>query len=478
MANAPSLPPGMGLSPRKERERRLAVLAAVVLGALSVGAVLAVIPEQLVPYAIGLSVLSALVLGTLARPMLLLYAVIASSALTSVLRNDDAVELGATSLSISGLRWVFLAVGAGFILALNLRQVWIPRVYRMFLPFLLWAGVRWLMAGAPGAGMKDLLFYALPPLIGLYAYNVGLSSPQFFRERVQKIFYLTAAIPAAAYAILIPLGLVEMTITGPRGFISPRPVALYLLIVVALCLGQWRAWPVSQPPRGALVALALSLGTIVVTLSRMATATAALLVVVAWTRGRMGPRTIIGLGLATILAVTVVLNVGALRERFFHGRVSSVEDAYSRLNMAGRDQFWAVTWEGAMRSPIIGHGPGTARIVVAQESRMRGATEYHPHNEYLQVLHDFGSVGLVLILVGWLPLLQAHRRAVWRRLHEGDLEGARWALGGFLAVLAVLVTAITDNTWHYSHVVAPVFVISAAGLLEPDRRSQRRPTGG
>lgn len=467
MSAAPMIPPSVAMSARKERERRMAVMIAMVLGALVVGALLAVLPEQLVPYAVGLSVLSALVLGTLARPMLLLYAVIASSAVASALRNEDAVDLGATSMSISGLRWVFIAVGALFLLSVNLRRLSVPVVYRWFLPFLVWAGLRWVLAGGPTPGLKDLLFYALPPLIGVYAYNFGQGFPRLFRERILNAFFWTAAIPALGYAVMIPMGWVEMTMTGPRGFISPRPIALYLLIVVSLCLGQWRAWPSARLPRGTMVALAVALATILFTLSRMATLTAALLVVIAWSRGQVGGRTIIGLTLATVISVVAVLNVGALRDRFFHGRVSSIEDAYNRLNMAGRDQFWAITWEDTMRSPVIGLGPGTARLIVAQESRLRGATEYHPHNEYLQVLHDFGFVGLILLLLGWIPLLVSHRRMIAVHLRQGDLEGARWALGSFLCVVAVLVTAITDNTLHYSHVVAPAFIISAAALLKP-----------
>ena len=95
--------------------------------------------------------------------------------------------------------------------------------------------------------------------------------------KIEKLVSYSVFIPLILYVILIPTDLVELTENGPKGWISGRALATYLLIVLSLSLAQWRyATTKGDKNRGIFVSM-LALGIIGFTLSRMAIATALLL---------------------------------------------------------------------------------------------------------------------------------------------------------------------------------------------------------
>lgn len=86
---------------------------------------------------------------------------------------------------------------------------------------------------------------------------------------------------------------------------------------------------------------------------------------------------------------------------------------------------------------------------------------HHPHNEYIRIFFDFGIVGLGLFLLGSLALFIAlvvvHRRT-----------RAEITLAAPLMVLAVALTAVTDNPIVFAYVMVPVAVI-ISGAFAMDR---------
>jgi O-antigen ligase len=122
---------------------------------------------------------------------------------------------------------------------------------------------------------------------------------------------------------------------------------------------------------------------------------------------------------------------------------------------------WPATFNHALENPIFGWGLGSARLLVAGVLPRKEAEQYHPHNEYLQVFHDMGVVGVILLLLAWILLLTQHWRG-WKAAHlAANYLQAKWHMASTLSIGMVLITSVTDNTLHYTFVVGPVFMLVA-----------------
>lgn len=73
-----------------------------------------------------------------------------------------------------------------------------------------------------------------------------------------------------------------------------------------------------------------------------------------------------------------------------------------------RPQTWADTLVMIDEEPLWGHGPGAYRYTYPEfRERFKGEriVTGHPHNEYLELVADYGWVGFVLFALGWLSSL-------------------------------------------------------------------------
>jgi len=247
----------------------------ILLIAVSVAIAIVVFPPNLVPYALAVFVGLAIGISVLLRPLWLLYLVVATAALAGFLRNFDRMEVGDTSFSISGLRWAFFAAMILFILGRYLKDISIPRYYIPFLVFAAWAAIRWGAAGASMLGMKDVILYVLPPLIGLFTICVLTRIDPGGTQKLENIIMFSIFFLMGTYIVLLSTGLLELTEHGPKGILNsrimnPRPVATYSLVVVSLALAKW-SYPNSRKEMqfGRIVSF-VGLGLIAFTLSRMA----------------------------------------------------------------------------------------------------------------------------------------------------------------------------------------------------------------
>jgi hypothetical protein len=203
---------------------KLSVLGGVIalVGIILAGsALLLAVPEELIIYLVSSALLLLISFFSVRNPNFFLNFIILTSA-TAGIGGVISVEVGGTSLSISGLLWMFVALMAFLILTL-IR----PRLPRKLVPlifFVLWVVICWAISGPNMNGLKDILFYSMPPLLGTVSYTLASRATGIRAvERMEKAILYSAFVPLTLYVITISLGAVGLTHVGPGGFVHPRP---------------------------------------------------------------------------------------------------------------------------------------------------------------------------------------------------------------------------------------------------------------
>lgn len=436
----------------------------VLLASTAAAAVVAFLPLTLAAAVAVLCGLLVVAFWSFLRPLLLAHLVIWSAAFGGLWRHLDEIGVGGATITLSGVRWLGIAAGAAALLALRPRTASVPLYFLPLYAFFAWMLLRWLAAGANPGGASDLLFYLLPALIGTYGYSALVADGPAGARSIERSLQSSIVVPILLYTVTLQVGLVQITPAGPKGIIGPRPVATFLLVILASALASVRYRPGRRWRYLGLALLASAL--IIFTASRLATVVALLL----WGVFSLHPRRLSRLLPRALLAVAMAAGVltlaPSLRDRLFHHTPVDLREAIQQVQLSGRDQMWRATIEHGWQRPLVGWGAGSARPVVAEALLWKGRdeppTSYPPHNEYLQVFHDGGLIGLALLLTAWAMVLMHHGLA-WRRQHRlGARDAARLHWTGVLLVISVLISAAGDNTLHYPVVLAPMFLLLAA----------------
>jgi O-antigen ligase len=449
----------------------------VVIGT-SVGALAAAFSGWLSP-SVTILLFSVLILcfvaiGSVRRPAWLIYFALATAGISSLLRNIESVSIGGATVSLSGLRWIFVA---GIALAVLIRRrsgLGIDKAYFCFVAFSTWTLTRWAISPLP-VGLRDVLFYSVPVMLGLCTDVVlrgenGGSVPQ----KIERIVIVTAFIPVIAFFVFLPFGAARFTAIGIEGLIDPRALATSLVVVHCLSLARWRNGSSDQERQNGKLICVLLVIVIGATLSRAAFATALLILPLAWIQEirikKLLAATLVGITVASLLFTAV----SPLRHRFFPGGDDGVlADEFPYINLEGRGLFWAVTLADTLNQPVIGLGPGSARIIVAGAlPEGEDYDEYHPHNDYLQALHDTGIIGLLLLAAGWAYLSRKCWR-IWRDSElRGDTASAKWGMASSLGCAVVLLNAVTGNTFHEAYIVSPVLIFASIAAFQFGKGSE------
>lgn len=436
----------------------LAVLATAPLAGIGI----ALVPPDRLVFLLAALFAAILAWACIARPILLLHLVFWSAALGSIFRQIERTGVGSTSISLSGLRWLAVAGLALMIALVRWRRWSVPLTLVPMAVFAGWMAFRYALGPTDVRGIKDVIFYIFPVVMALFATAAVARASDESMRRFELSCLVASAAPWILFAIMFSLGLSWMTPDGPKGILESRPIASFALMVFCVALAVWRYGPTRSLRMLALAAAAASVGLIVFTLSRAATATAILLFMVHRVPPNRLRRLVYQVGVAGLVAVIAILTVPSLRERTFYRPPTSLEDAWRVFDASGRFQLWEISADHAWERPVVGWGPGTARPVVADRMVWRreiAPIEYPPHNEYLQVLHDGGVIGLALLLAA-LVALAWHPISCWRAGHRtGDRRLATAGLAAGLALLAAVVNAFIDNTFHYYVVMAPLFTL-------------------
>ena len=241
-------------------------------------------------------------------------------------------------------------------------------------------------------------------------------------------------------AVALTVGLAVLAwLLGPTRLIrAVGPCALGAAIAL---LGLAPSMPASRPPQATLAAGALVVG---------------LLVAVGLTVLGRRAITVVVLGIAMIAAL--------LLPRVLADTPAAILG--SRISVASSDRVQAAraALRVVERRPWTGAGPGRAALYWVGADGRTLIVQY-AHNEYLQVLAELGTIGLVLLLV----LLAVVARMVSR---GRDLVGtpATWA-GVAAGLSALAVHSSLDFLWHLPAI--PLTGAVLVGLTTPPLQERR-----
>jgi len=428
----------------------------------------------MMPMVIAAYVFALVLVLAIAQPLLLIYFILISSATSSLIRILGKTDVGDTDMSTSGLRWLLIAAATIILNLSYLRKRAIPKHYYIFIIFMFYAFLRWTFAPSLTIGMKDLLMYALGPLAGIISYHVFSTGQTKHIEQVEEFIRYSFIIILMIFGLSFYTGGLEWTVNGPKGIVVARTIALFTATVLTVSLGRWRY---DLDPRKRLNGLLIStviLGTIGFTLSRMATGISLLLTIISRHKPSNTFRLLAAVTLSFVVVVVLFLSISSFRERTFkRGEIpNSFAEMVETFDSSGRiNRMWPAALASALESPLIGHGPGSARTVVALIMTQHERTEYNPHNEYLQVFHDFGLIGLLLLLGFWIPMMIRYWRLWNKSDREQDVQMAKWSMVAFLCVTLCVITAITANTFHYPFVTTTAFIIVGIADAVQERKN-------
>jgi O-antigen ligase len=410
---------------------------------------------------LGLGCLSAAWL-LLRKPAWILILIIAFSPFVSYVRDFTIWETAGTTVTLSGVFWFGIAFLCVLLLLRSVNWIHIPAFLFPFILLTSWTAIRFIVTPIGLTGVKDVFFYGLPAVLAIFTLVLLQRKGNALLNFISKSFLLSVFIPLFLYAVFIPSGDIRLTELGPEGFLDARATAYYLLLVLPVGLSVWKyGEDSSEKQLGAVVSL-IAFGLILFTLSRMASFLAVFFLVLFVLKPPRFGRLFLGGMLATLLLSAVLLFFPFLQQSASANADGTALVNLLSLRSSGRSLFWPVTFNHALEQPFFGWGPGSARILVAQSITNRNLTEYYPHNEYLQVFHDLGLLGLGILLLAWIPLAYQSWKAWIVEHYRANACSARWAMAAFLAVLAILMTAITTNTFHYPFVMGPAFILLAA----------------
>ncbi len=319
--------------------------------------------------------------------------------------------------------------------------------------FLAWVATSVLWAPLTVMGAQNGAVYLLFGLAVLLSGTIAARHPLAMEWTIDRgVRWIDRIGLSLVLASLLMLGLPE----GDGGwFIGPRSFALLGLLPLSWHLAQWQAGVGRSGVLAWLWVTAIGLS-----LSRTATGVAVLYVGIIfvlqlqWSLRSLLLRTP-ALALAFGITAFIIMGHTPMAERLFTGD-TSIEVGGVAVNASGRLNIWTAVSDSARQSPIVGKGLGSSQLAA-------GVLDIdHPHNDYLRVWHDFGYIGLAMLMAtffGWsVQLLRS-----WRKLSRGG-EPAPMQAAAFLALLGLLIVATTDNAIIYPFVMAPLGVLVGAGL--------------
>ncbi|MBI3687176.1 MAG: O-antigen ligase family protein [Actinobacteria bacterium] len=279
---------------------------------------------------------------------------------------------------------------------------------------------------------------------------------------VTLMFTAVAATLSRGGLLALGVGLVVLVTLGDGG--ARRAVVGPLLGAVVAFLGLLPSLPAEAGPNLPVATGALVLG-----------------LLAGWLVGRPGParfrRAHLSGGLAAggLLLALVALLAGvwlALVGPQRVGRaVTSIAAARLTVGSSDRSEAISAALTSYASTPIIGTGPGRAQVSWRDPAGASHTVRYL-HQEYLQVLVEFGAVGGLLLL----GVVVASVRSAWRTAPRGSVPIAtrRSWLGAVAATLAFAAHSAVDFLWHVPALPLLAATVFAFALTGPDLRPAGR----
>jgi len=386
------------------------------------------------------------------RPIIIIYLIVVSAALSTVFR-EFSFSMGNTQMTLAGVIWLGVIFLIFTYLLSRLSLIYLPVYSLFFIPFLLWSIFRWLLEPSGFSGLKDILWYSAPFVALLWGSNIFRGMGQRIAVQVETIFLISVILTAFLFMITLLSGAAVYTTRGPRGMYvgDSRALSDFLLIVQAIALSKMR-YGTSKRWAGFFVFLTISV--IFFTLGRTSILMSIIMFVVATLRYRRLLKMLaVAVGVGLVLFISLQIMPILEQKRI----ISDGSLVLTSENTGGRLTMWPMVFSSALENPVLGNGLGSARRVVAVLFPQKNVEEYFPHNEYLQVFHDLGLIGLFLFLLAWISLLW-HYYISWRKFSNLRIM-ATWNMAAFLSALAIIIVSVVDNVYHYPLVVIPAGVV-------------------
>jgi O-antigen ligase len=162
----------------------------------------------------------------------------------------------------------------------------------------------------------------------------------------------------------------------------------------------------------------------------------------------------------TIIALNI--GIGSVIERF----------ALDDLLHEGRPLVWDKVLQIIGDYPLFGTGLGTfASVYPAYDESGKSVRYSHAHNDYLEYLSELGVMGIIL-LFGGLAYIVISTFLIWRVRRHPEVKGL--ALGGIVAIVAILIHSITDFNLHIpANMVLFTVIVSLTFVTAFYKREER-----
>lgn len=137
-----------------------------------------------------------------------------------------------------------------------------------------------------------------------------------------------------------------------------------------------------------------------------------------------------------IIFFSLYIGIDATTERF----------TLDTLRYEGRPTIWGNVKTIVGDFPFFGTGLGTFSSVYPayEESELPGHVS-HAHNDLLEYLSELGILGMIL-LFSTIVFIAVNSFLIWRVRRNPEVKGL--ALGGIIAIVAILIHSITDFNLH------------------------------
>lgn len=254
-----------------------------------------------------------------------------------------------------------------------------------------------------------------------------------FPFSVWALLQLKHAVGIAFMALSLGLNVVFLCMTGTRS-------ALVCLAVLACTMpwvikGLWPCLPASRWTRQ-----------------------------VRWLCGTVFLASIINLGLLPsgnprILAENQAQtsNFSAFHRAYLRSESTLRAEEYTRHSFSVRLTMWRATWAMIKARPFSGVGGGAWEVDIPlyQEPGAQLETDYYAHNEYLQVVGEYGLIGWVFLL-GLLGFFAHQAYLLWTgvrhlRTSKGnpaEHPALQWRTVACLSLASLLLVSLAGFPWH------------------------------
>ena len=243
-------------------------------------------------------------------------------------------------------------------------------------------------------------------------------------------------------SVCVAFNICALMMTGTRSAL----LALALLCCLApfVVRGFWAHWAVAQWGRTKNVFVLLCAMLTLITLGSLPTTNSALL-------AEFGP-------------------VTALQRAY--GRMTSIGTSaeYTSGSFSIRSGMWVATARMINAHPLMGVGAGAWEIEIPkyQDPRSPNETDYYAHNEFLQLVSEYGLAGATFLL-GLAYYLARVAVSVWSRQGQFNPTDCMLRAASFGSILMLLVVSNAGFPWRMASTGA-LFALSLSLLAATDAR--------